>query len=93
MGFADRKNKLISELMETMSAREMDLWQAWSAREPSSSERIELAVAKLCYIMAKANSSKGADVRLEHFVYRADWRDEITAESEDFVKEFIKGFT
>jgi hypothetical protein len=93
MSFADRQNRLVSDVIKTMSAKEMDLWMAWTAKEPSHSERIELAVAKLCYITAKANSKKGANIQLSDFLTKADWRDPITAEAQDMVSEFLKGFT
>ena len=89
--FAERRN-LSLEQVAAMPTHQQDLWMAWTAKEPSDAERIEFALARLCYMTAKVNSKKGANINLSDFLYKADWREPKKGHAQDMVAEFLKGF-
>ena len=60
----------IEKLLRERTKREIQLWLAWIAKEPSDGEKIEQAIARLCAIQT---STKTKRTKPEDFRFKSNW--------------------
>lgn len=89
MRLAERLGVSLKKLLGDYSRKEIDLWLAWIAKEPSEGERIELAVARLASMTHNINSKKKSTYK--DYLFKVDWTPEITADINVFRQALSNG--
>lgn len=80
MRLAERLGVSLKQLLSDYTRKELDLWVAWIAKEPSDGQKIEYALANLTMLTFNINSEKQNHRTANDFIYKADWTPELTAD-------------